>query len=292
MNTEDARERVYAFPERAARGSGASLEMAIDPMERYLQRAGYESFEKYFGVAKFDPEKSELRPLRGGLAGRSPGPCSATWARRTRSRRTCTSRSARPGAGRPTIDPKPILDGWKLLEATHIYRAVGANPFEDSAASSGQVLLLSKEQAIREVLSDPRVEIYECGRADIRTGQIDVRVMRLLLYLGRSGFRTTVTSLKCGHGVYTSSGNVSQHSTGSAVDIAQINGLPVLGNQGSGSITEALVSQVLELQGAMVPDQVISLMEMGGPTFAMSDHADHVHVGYAPAPAPRRIPGS
>ena len=161
---------------------------------------------------------------------------------------------------------------------------MGKNPLDDSAASSGQLLLLSKEQAIRELLSDPRVEIYECGRNDIRTGQIDVRVMRLLLYLSRSGFRTTVTSLKCGHSVYTTSGNVSQHSTGGAVDIAQINGLPVLGNQGAGSITEALIRQVLELQGTMVPDQVISLMDMGGPTFVMADHADHVHVGYAPGP--------
>ena len=105
--------------------------------------------------------------------------------------------------------------------------------------------------------------------------------MRMLLYLARSGFNLTVTSLKCGHGVYTSSGNISAHSVGSAVDIAQINGLPVLGNQGSGSITETLIRQVLELQGAMTPDQVISLMEMGGPTFAMADHADHVHVGYS-----------
>ena len=48
------------------------------------------------------------------------------------------------------------------------------------------------------------------------------------------------------------------------MDIAQINGLPVLGNQGTGSITETLIKQILELQGAMTPDQVISLMEMGG----------------------------
>ena len=291
MNTEDARERVFAFPERTTGGPGASLDLAIDPVERYLQRAGYESFEKYFGVAKFDPEKSELRPLREGsevLAGTVLGHVGETDELAPR-----LHFSIRPaGRGAPTIDPKPILDGWKLLEATHIYRAVGENPFEDSAASSGQVLLLSKEQAIREVLSDPRVEVYECGRTDIQTGQIDVRVMRLLLYLGRSGFRTTVTSLKCGHSVYTASGYVSQHSTGSAVDIAQINGLPVLGNQGSGSITEALVSQVLELQGTMVPDQVISLMEMGGPTFAMSDHADHVHVGYAAGPGTTTAPGS
>ena len=33
----------------------------------------------------------------------------------------------------------------------------------------------------------------------------------------------------------------------------------------------------------MAPAQIISLMDMGGPTFAMGDHADHIHVGYTPA---------
>ena len=31
------------------------------------------------------------------------------------------------GRGAPQIDPKPILDGWKLLESTAIYRAKGKN---------------------------------------------------------------------------------------------------------------------------------------------------------------------
>ena len=34
-------------------------------------------------------------------------------------------------------------------------------------------------------------------------------------------------------------GNVSEHSTGDAMDIAEVNGIPILGNQGRGSITEA-----------------------------------------------------
>ena len=54
---------------------------------------------------------------------------------------------ARPGRGAPTIDPKPILDGWKLLEATAIYRAAGKNPFDDQATAVGQVLLMSKDAA-------------------------------------------------------------------------------------------------------------------------------------------------
>src|SRR3954451_12240501 len=33
------------------------------------------------------------------------------------------------GRGAPRIDPQPILDGWKLLESTAIYRAEGKNPF-------------------------------------------------------------------------------------------------------------------------------------------------------------------
>ena len=37
------------------------------------------------------------------------------------------------GRGAPKIDPKPILDGWKLLEATAIYRAAGKDPFASSA---------------------------------------------------------------------------------------------------------------------------------------------------------------
>ena len=32
------------------------------------------------------------------------------------------------GRGAPQIDPKPILDGWKLLETTAIYRAAGRQP--------------------------------------------------------------------------------------------------------------------------------------------------------------------
>ena len=38
------------------------------------------------------------------------------------------------GRGAPRIDPKPILDGWKLLESTAIYRAIGQNPFASTRA--------------------------------------------------------------------------------------------------------------------------------------------------------------
>ncbi len=194
--------------------------------------------------------------------------------------------SIRPaGKGAPSIDPKPILDGWKLLEATAIYRAKGKNPFTARLSGAG-VLLLSKEALQRRVLADKGIDIYQCGREDIASGKIDRRILAVLEYLRVKGFRLTVTALECGHGYFTTSGNVSEHSSGDAVDIAAINGVPVLGHQGPGTPTDKLIHDVLQLQGTMHPHQVISLENLPGPTsFALADHADHVHIGYRPAGA-------
>src|SRR5215218_3545374 len=190
--------------------------------------------------------------------------------------------SIRPaGKGAPRIDPKPILDGWKLLEATAIYRAKGKSPFAE--LSGAGVLLLSKEALQKRVLADKDLEIYECGREDIAGGRIDRRILAMLEYLGTRGFKLSITSLECGHGVLTTSGNVSEHTTGTAVDIAVINGIPVTGNQGAGTPADELIHEVLRLQGTMHPHQVISLEDLPGETsFAMADHYDHVHVGYHP----------
>ena len=93
-----------------------------------------------------------------------------------------------------------------------------------------------------------------------------------------------MTALECGHGYYTTSGNVSEHSSGNAVDIAAINGIPIAGHQGAGSITDITIRRLLTLQGTMKPHQIISLMTYPGTdnTLALPDHADHIHVGFHP----------
>ncbi|MCW3004357.1 MAG: peptidoglycan DD-metalloendopeptidase family protein [Conexibacter sp.] len=191
------------------------------------------------------------------------------------------------GKGAPRIDPKPILDGWKLLESTAIYRAAGKNPFFGPDAknpSIGQILLMSKESLQRRVLTDSRIVLYDCGRRDVRAGNIDRRVLATLEFLSASGLKPTVSALECGHSLMTASGNVSEHSTGSAVDIAAINGIPMLGHQGDGSITDMTIRRLLTLQGTMKPHQIISLMTFDGAdnTLALPDHADHIHVGFRP----------
>ena len=280
-NTEELRQRLYALPERPHNLDRADITGQLDHLlsKRF---PGYSTFKSYFGgVFQFERDSMELRPLREGsqvVAGTVLGQLG-----KTDKLAPHLHFSIRPaGRGAPRIDPKPILDGWKLLEETAIYRAAGKNPFRFDGGSVTQDLLMPKTQLERRVLADPRLAIYQCGRDDIRTGQIDQRILAAMEYLADSGFRLTITSMKCGHSVLTASGNVSEHSTGDAIDIAQVNGIPILGNQGPGSITEAVVKTLLRLQGQMEPHQIISLMSMGGPTYAMGDHDDHIHLGYYP----------
>jgi murein DD-endopeptidase MepM/ murein hydrolase activator NlpD len=282
LNTEDMRERLFAFPERPENLGRADVTGQLDEMLAH-RFPGYESFKAYLGgVMKFDAEQMELKPLREGsrvvagtVLGRiGPDPELAPH----------VNFAIQPaGRGAPKVDPKPILDGWKLLEATAIYRAAGKNPFEGTGVSVGQILLMSKEQLERRVLANPGLELAACDRDYVRDGQIDRRLLAIMEYLTARGYDLTITSMLCGReSSITSSGNVSHHSFGNAIDIALINGQPVLGNQGPGSQSYSLVRDTLTLQGTMLPDQVISLMDLGGPSFAMSDHHDHVHIGYSP----------
>ena len=152
--------------------------------------------------------------------------------------------------------------------------------------TTGQILLMSKEALERRVLANPHINVYPCGRDDIRSGQVDRRVLATLEFLAAWNLDPTVTSLRCGHGFYTASGNVSEHSSGNAVDISSVNDVPILGHQGPGSITELTIRRLLMLQGTVQPHQIISLMEMGGPTLSMADHNDHIHVGFQPLYGP------
>jgi hypothetical protein len=278
------KERLFAHPDRkAALRAGSESQLPPSPSDQEARMAkGFDiykaQFAKPYSLDREGTRPAQLREgsrvVAGTILGRvgTPDPAKAAH----------LYFAIQPaGRGAPKIDPKPILDGWKLLEETAIYRARGQNVLQ-GGTSVGQLLLLSKPLLERRVLADSRIEVYDCGREDIQTGQIDRRVLIVLAYLAESGLRPTVTSLKCGHSVYTSSGNVSNHSSGNAADIAQLNGVPVLGHQERGGITDQAVKRILQLQGTMQPDELISLLDYGGPSFAMSDHADHIHVGYTP----------
>jgi hypothetical protein len=280
VESQDLRPRLRALPRRAA---GTGVQAPAGESEGKSEEAETETKAENEGSAGKGispaPESSTLKVGSRVIA----GTVLARVGPREGGVDPHINFSIRPaGRGAPSIDPKPILDGWKLLEATAIYRAKGKNPFAARLSGAG-VLLLSKEALQRRVLADKGLSIYECGREDIATGQIDRRVLALLEYLRSKGFTLTITALKCGHSYLTTSGNISEHSTGDAVDIAMIDGIPVTGHQGPGTITDELLHTILQLQGTMQPHQVISLEDLPGETsFALPDHYDHVHVGYHP----------
>jgi hypothetical protein len=191
------------------------------------------------------------------------------------------------GKGAPDIDPKPILDGWKLLEATAVYRAAGVDPFFGPGAknpSVGQVLLMSKQQLTTRVLSDPHVQVYACGRRDVEAGLIDRRVLAVIEFLSASGLDPDVSGLECGHSATGATGTDAAGATGASVDISKINGIPVSGHQQPGSITDITIRRLLTLQGSMRPNQIVSDISYKAQpnTLALPDHKNRIQITFTP----------
>src|SRR5207245_2690021 len=165
-----AKERLFADPHRpASYAAGGMLQIKNG-------RSQISSFENYFSsVLHLSKNQYTLKPLKAGavvVAGTILGRLGAPTPKLA-SHLLFMIRPA--GAGAPQIDPKPILDGWKLLEATAVYRASGKSPFANNLSVSG-VLLLPKEALKQRVLHDKSLTIYPCGRSDIASGRIDRRV--------------------------------------------------------------------------------------------------------------------
>ena len=141
-------------------------------------------------------------------------------------------------------------------------------------------LKASKERIVKRLLKDERVWIYWGGQSDLELDRIDVRIVVLIAYLAERHNSVTVSSLFSGHRKYSRPGVISAHTYGQAVDIAAVGGTSVLGNSAPGGTTEDAVRSVLLLPAEVQPQQVISLLGLGGPSFPLADHDDHIHVGY------------
>ena len=169
------------------------------------------------------------------------------------------------GVQAPLIDPKPILDGWVALENTSIFRAKGENPFLATSPTVGQVLLESKGQLEQLLAHDRSIHMRACERQDIQTGRVDKRVLAALEFLSVSGLKPTVAGIACAAAAPASEGNASA-SSGDTVKITAVNGIPIAGHQGPGSITDTTIRKLLTLEGLNRPRRIVSLMSIPGAT--------------------------
>ncbi|MGK2954255.1 MAG: lytic murein transglycosylase [Solirubrobacterales bacterium] len=299
LNTEDMRGRTYADPLRPANQQRATVEGQSTevnaPVSSTLggvdgKPGDYVIYDgSKAGVYRFKPGSVNLEPLEKGsrvIAGTVLG-------RLTEGGTSSINFSVKPGGTEtPQIDPKPFLDGWRLLAETNIYNAQGKDRFAERLGVGG-VLLLSKTALQKRVLADPNISLGECDRQYIAHGAIDRRLLAALAFASERGYTLLITSMYCGREVsITTSGNISNHSRAGAADIAAINGEVVTAStQGPGSLTDQLAREFLSLQGIMAPNEVITLLDYPQAAgFAMGDHDDHLHLGYSPM-AGSDIPG-
>jgi hypothetical protein len=188
------------------------------------------------------------------------------------------------GAGAPLIDPKPILDGWVRLEETSVFRAKGENPFLATSPTVGQVLLASKPQLEQMLLRDPGVHLPACERGAVRAGEVDRRVLAALEFLSVSGLSPTISAAGCGHATAVpGASNTIAAAAGEAVDISAIDGTPIAGHEGQGSVTDIAVRRLLRLQGTMKPAQIVSAIGYPGTdnTLTSLGHRGLIHLAFA-----------
>jgi hypothetical protein len=202
--------------------------------------------------------------------------------------------SSQPASGRELASLASRLsalranaDEWRAVLAlssrtAFADRAVALARYNRAVGLRALVRGLQAETSALEqrVLSDSRLSIYPAGRDDVAHHRINVRILVLMLYMAEAHGSVTVSSLDTGHRLNARPGVVSAHKYGLAVDIAALGGQSIVGHQQAGSVTERAVRNILLLPVELRPRQIISLLGLGGPSFPLADHYDHIHVGY------------
>lgn len=233
--------------------------VAWEPMLAMLRARGK--------IGPVPASRAELRTLARRLVARG-----ARRHPRRAVRRLAEARPSKP-AVKPSQPSLRAIFAERVVALAHYNRAVGLRGLVRGLEAEEQRLA-------RRVLRSRQLAIYAGGRIDVKSGVTDVRVLVLLLYLSSRYSEVTVTSLTTGHSYLTAAGNVSAHSHGRAVDVAALNGTSILGHQEPGGLTERALRSIMLLPKELRPSELISLFELGGPSFALADHADHIHVGY------------
>ena len=117
---------------------------------------------------------------------------------------------------------------------------------------------------------------------DIQSGAIDPRIINLIGAISQQ-HTITISALRSDHSKYASSGNVSNHYYGRAMDIAAIDGVSCTNVSPDGPCG-TIARQLGALPPGQEPTELIYCWDPDGPAnpngFAQADHCNHVHVGF------------
>jgi hypothetical protein len=118
------------------------------------------------------------------------------------------------------------------------------------------------------------------AQEDLENGMIDPRIVGLIGAITQR-HQITISALRSDHSMYTTSGYVSNHYYGRAMDIAVVDGVSCTDVSPSAPCAQLAIT-LSQLPAPAMPTELIYCFDVDGPgpAFARSDHCDHVHAGY------------
>jgi hypothetical protein len=116
--------------------------------------------------------------------------------------------------------------------------------------------------------------------SDITSGALDPRIVALIGAITQE-HQLTLSALRSDHSEYTTSGNVSNHFFGRAMDIAAVDGVSCTDTAPDAPCAN-LGRTLAYMPAPLHPTELIYCFDLdgAGPAFALPDHCDHVHAGY------------
>jgi Transglycosylase SLT domain len=302
------KERLFAHPGRAASyaaggrlqlnssvsGAASQSAAALNTYAATVAAAAgaVGAQDVYSEPVKLSPRQFTLAPLRAGAvlaAGTVLGRVAGAGAGASVQGVVLQVKPA--GASTP-VDPRPIIDGWKLLGSLTDGRAavVGVGrwgAYGSGNPTLGQTLMASKGELGRDVLADRSLQLSPCFQQKIRSGQLDRRVLAVIEYLSYAGLAPGVSDAGCG-----GAAGPRTH-VGAQLNITSLGGVPVAGHQQDGGVVDLATRRLLGLQGALRPARVVSLRSypLQSTATALPDHGARLEVDFGPAPAVSQAPG-
>ena len=134
------------------------------------------------------------------------------------------------------------------------------------------------QATIDAVLADPDLDLPPEAVADLKSGEMDPRLVMMLHKMGNSGHEVGLSVIKSGHRQFTSGGSVSNHFVGRGFDVATVDGKAV---DPSNLAARDLAEQLADLPSELRPTEIGTPWQIDEEGFFTDGaHCNHLHIGW------------